>query len=58
MQGRFAWQRSYGVLTIGERSLPSVTGYVRRQKEHHARGTTNEVLDRIAASVPTARARF
>jgi len=55
---RFAWQRSYGVLTIGERSLPSVTGYVRRQKEHHARGTTNDVLERIAAPMPTARGRF
>jgi putative transposase len=55
---RFAWQRSYGVLTIGERSLPTVTEYVRHQEEHHARETTNDVFERIAAPVPAVRARL
>ena len=54
---RFAWQRGYGVLTTDERLLPTVTEYVRHQREHHARETTNDVFERIAAPVPTARAR-
>jgi putative transposase len=55
--GRFAWQRSYGVLSIGERSLPTVTEYVRHQREHHTRETTNDAFERIAAPVPTTRAK-
>ena len=46
---RFQWQDGYAVLSIGERSLPTVLAYVHDQKEHHARGTTNNVLERIIA---------
>jgi hypothetical protein len=46
---RFQWQDGYAVLSMGERSLPTVLAYVRGQKEHHARGTTNNVLERIIA---------
>jgi putative transposase len=33
--GQFKWQEGYGVLSIGERSLPDVIAYVIKQKEHH-----------------------
>ena len=46
---RFQWQGGYAVLSIGERSLPTVLAYVRSQKEHHAHGTTNDVFERIVA---------
>jgi putative transposase len=45
----FKWQDGYGVLSISERSLPAITAYVRNQKEHHAHGTTNPLLERIDA---------
>ena len=32
----FLWQRRYGVLSFGERSLNDVIEYVNRQSEHHA----------------------
>lgn len=33
------WQRSYGALTVSERSLEAALGYVNRQKEHHENHT-------------------
>jgi len=53
---RFQWQDGYAVLSFGERSLPTVLAYVRRQREHHARGTTNDVFERIAAPERDTRA--
>ena len=32
----FAWQAEYGVLSLGERSLPDVVAYVENQRAHHA----------------------
>ncbi len=32
----FAWQRGYGVVTLGQRQRADAEAYVRRQKEHHA----------------------
>ena len=46
----FQWQDGYGVVSFGERSLPTVTAYVRNQKEHHAHGATNALLERIDAA--------
>jgi REP-associated tyrosine transposase len=40
------WQRGYGVVSFGTKDLPWVIEYVKKQKEHHARGTTNERLER------------
>ncbi len=40
------WQRGFGVVSFAERNLASVIKYVLRQKEHHAKGTVNEVLER------------
>lgn len=41
------WQASYGVVSFGTRDLPWVLAYVCNQKEHHARGTTQDRLERI-----------
>ena len=45
--GQFKWQAGYGALTVGERSLKTVMGYVARQKEHHKERTTIDVYERI-----------
>jgi putative transposase len=42
------WQAGYGVLTFGTGDLPWVVEYIRRQKEHHARGTVHQRLERTA----------
>jgi REP element-mobilizing transposase RayT len=47
LKEKFAWQRGYGVLTVGERKLEKAIDYVERQKEHHQRQTTNSWLERI-----------
>ncbi len=41
------WQTGYGVVSFGTKDLPWVIDYVRRQKEHHAEGTTQERLERV-----------
>jgi putative transposase len=45
---RFAWQRGYGVLTLGQRQKPDAELYVKRQKEHHGAGTTLAWLERCS----------
>jgi putative transposase len=42
----FAWQRGYGVFTLGESQCARAVAYVRRQKEHHGRQGTNPWLER------------
>ncbi len=42
---RFAWQRGYGCLTLGESQRERVEAYVRAQKEHHRERTTNTRLE-------------
>jgi REP element-mobilizing transposase RayT len=44
---QFAWQGGYGVVSFGTRDLDWVVGYIRRQKEHHAKGTGIDRLERI-----------
>src|SRR5258708_5600297 len=39
-------QTGYGVVSFGTRDLEWVVNYVRNQKEHHAKGTTVECLER------------
>jgi putative transposase len=41
------WQNGYGVVSFGTRDLPWVIEYVRNQREHHARGTIHDRLERI-----------
>jgi len=38
----FAWQRGYGVFTVSESIVPSVTLYIENQEEHHKRLTFQE----------------
>ena len=41
------WQTGYAVVSFGTKDLKWVIEYVENQKEHHARGTTVERLERI-----------
>ncbi len=41
----FAWQRGYGVLTLGERQRKDAEEYVRSQKLHHWSDTGNSWLE-------------
>ena len=41
------WQTGYGVVSFGARDLDWVVEYVRNQREHHARGSVHDRLERI-----------
>jgi REP element-mobilizing transposase RayT len=41
----FAWQRGYGVLSLGEKQRQSAMEYVNNQKRHHQSQTTNPWLE-------------
>jgi putative transposase len=41
------WQAGYGVVSFGTRDLDWVVKYIQNQREHHARGTTVNRLERI-----------
>ena len=43
------WQQGYGVVSFGTRDLKWVVRYVKNQKQHHAKGTTHERLERITS---------
>ena len=47
-RARLEWQSGYGVVSFGTRNLTWVTDYVKNQKQHHARGTTQARLERVA----------
>ena len=40
------WQTGYGVVSFGTKDLKWVIEYVRNQKEHHAKGTTIDRLEK------------
>ena len=42
----FDWQRGYGIISFGDRNMEQVIRYVRNQKEHHHKHTTNTVLEK------------
>ena len=44
----FAWQRGYGVLTLGQRQKADAEAYVRQQKEHHGHATAVAWLEYCA----------
>jgi REP element-mobilizing transposase RayT len=50
------WQAGYGVVSFGTKDLEWVKSYVRNQKEHHARGSVHERLERITAEDEPAQA--
>lgn len=43
----FAWQRGYGVLTVGEKQRPIAQAYIENQKRHHEEHTTVAWLERL-----------
>jgi len=51
-QKELQWQAGYGVVSFGTRDLPWVVDYVRNQREHHARGSIHERLERIDQEEP------
>jgi putative transposase len=57
------WQAGYGVVSFGTGDLPWVIDYIRNQRQHHARGTMHDRLERAeqhesgqAGAVPLAQA--
>ena len=50
------WQSGYGVVSFGTNNLEWVRRYIRNQREHHARGTVIDRLERIADEEKTAQA--
>jgi REP element-mobilizing transposase RayT len=44
-RGAFRWQGGYGALSVSRADVEKVSDYVRRQKEHHAAGTTIEEFE-------------
>ena len=50
------WQAGYGVVSFGTRDLEWVKEYVRNQRERHARGETEDRLERINAMETDAEA--
>ncbi len=51
LKGRvLEWQAGYGVVTFGTADLVWVMQYVQNQREHHARGRTNDRLERITTA--------
>jgi putative transposase len=43
------WQAGYGVVSFGTKAMGWVRSYIRNQREHHARGTVFERLERTLA---------
>lgn len=43
----FEWQTGYGVVSFGRKAMPWVVRYVENQREHHAKQTTCERLERV-----------
>ena len=41
------WQSGYGVVSFGTKAMPWVVRYVENQREHHAKRTTFERLERV-----------
>ena len=46
------WQAGYGVVSFGTKDLPWVVNYIRNQREHHARRTTHDRLERMTDEEP------
>jgi putative transposase len=39
------WQRGFGAVSFARRDLSAILRYVEKQKEHHAKGTVNPILE-------------
>ena len=49
---KLTWQDGYGVLTLGERSIPDVVKYVKDQRQHHNAGTIIPIFERTDENEP------
>jgi putative transposase len=43
---KFRWQRGFGVVSFAQKDLPRIVRYIKNQKAHHRRGSTDERLER------------
>jgi putative transposase len=50
------WQSGYGVVSFGTKDRDWVIAYVRNQRQHHARGTAHERLERQHTEDDSAQA--
>ncbi len=50
LNGAFAWQGGYGVVSFGEKQLQWVVKYVNGQKQHHAEHTAVGKLEAITVN--------
>ena len=41
------WQAGYGIVSFGTKDLEWVIQYIRNQRQHHAKGTVHDRLERI-----------
>lgn len=41
------WQRGYGVVSFGQQNLPWVLAYIQNQRDHHAKQTIQDRLERF-----------
>ncbi|MCB1049402.1 MAG: IS200/IS605 family transposase [Acidobacteria bacterium] len=44
VDGRFSWQKGYGIFSVSASQLSKVIAYVRNQKEHHRNQTSRDEL--------------
>jgi len=44
------WQAGYGIVSFGTKDLEWVVRYIHNQREHHAKGTTHDRLERCEGS--------
>jgi putative transposase len=44
-ESSFAWQREYGVFSLGGQQLDRAVAYVMNQKEHHTQGSIERFLE-------------
>jgi len=43
----FHWQKSYGAMTLGQKTLPFVLDYIANQKVHHAKNEVYAYLEKV-----------
>ena len=51
------WQTGYGVVSFGAKAMPWVVRYVENQREHHAKRTTHQRLERAEVEKKEARSK-
>jgi putative transposase len=44
---KFYWQSAYSIFSFRESELPKIVRYTSNQKDHHVKGTTKPLMERI-----------